>query len=135
MQNTPRYQLLMAMLLATAAVAALPAQADTIQSTHRHHVYHRGQHARRRVATLAPISPQATTGKPASLETTAPTPNEGVTAPIDQSDQETSMAPAVMQIHYPPMGDGYTNGSSAQAMDDREAAKVTGVQLRMPLGQ
>jgi hypothetical protein len=82
------------------------------------------------IARLTPAS-----HAPEADPNAAPVPNENVTPPIDNSDQSASVAPAVMQIHYPPQGDGYVSGSSAQAMDDREAAKVTGVQIHMPLDQ
>ncbi len=98
-----------------------------------HHHRHAARH--RRLAEATPIQPIAPQDRPAPTDTAAPVPNPAVTPPVDNSDQTTSVAPAVMQIHYPPMGDGYTAGSSAQAMDDREAAKVTGVQVHVPLGQ
>jgi hypothetical protein len=87
------------------------------------------------MAAAAPLQPVAPQSRPTPTDTAAPIPNSSVTPPIDNSDQETTVAPAVMQIHYPPQGDGYTSGSSAQAMDDREAAKVTGVLVKVPLGQ
>jgi len=121
-------------------LAALPAFATTPPAAakpaakpaaHRHH--HTARH--RRMAQATPIQPIAPQSRPAPTETAAPVPNTAVTPPVDNADQHMSVAPAVMQIHYPPMGDGYTTGSSAQAMDDREAAKVTGLQVHVPLGQ
>jgi hypothetical protein len=90
---------------------------------------------RHELAAISPIRPLTQPRTPSDGVSRAPMPDPAVTPPIDTSDQTTSLAPAVMQIHYPPQGDGYVSGSSAQAMDDREAAKVTGVLLRMPLGQ
>jgi hypothetical protein len=62
-------------------------------------------------------------------------PNDSVSAPIPESSPETQVAPSVFQLHYPPQGEGYVNGSSPQAMDDRNAAKATGVQVTVPLQQ
>jgi len=112
---------------------AVPASADTTQAPATRHAHRHTLH-RRHVAAITPIAPQTPPAKPAAAEAQAPVPNPAITPPIDTSDQTTSVAPAVMQIHYPPQGDGYVSGSSAQAMDDREAAKVTGVQLKVPLG-
>jgi len=131
--------------LLTAAALSLPllgvfagsSLADTVATHTGRHLHAARHHARaaRRSAALAPVPAQKPAPSTIARETAAPTPNESVTPPPDQSGQSTSVAPAVMQLHYPPMGDGYTTGSSAQAMDDREAAKVTGVQLKVPLGQ
>jgi hypothetical protein len=116
------------------ASVAVPALADTPKPKAAHHkASHHDRHAATRHASLVPPAPPKAPAAEAS--NSAPIPNESVTAPPDRNDQNTSVAPAVMQIHYPPMGDGYTTGSSAQAMDDREAAKVTGVQVKVPLGQ
>jgi hypothetical protein len=124
-----------ALVLAAPIALALPARADTAKTVphathHRHHAAHR-----RRMAAATRLQPLTPPTRPAPTETAAPVPNHAITPPIDTADQSTTVAPAVMQIHYPPQGDGYTTGSSAQAMDDREAAKVTGIQMHMPLGQ
>jgi hypothetical protein len=133
MQNTP---LTLALALTASIGLAAPALADTAQpTTPAHHTRHHVHHTARHQTALAPLTPVKPAPAPVTAQNTAPMPNESVTAPIDNHDQDTSVAPAVMQIHYPPMGDGYTTGSSAQAMDDREAAKVTGVQVKVPLGQ
>ncbi len=115
-----------------ASAPALAQAADPAAPPHPRH--HHIRHARRQAA-VAPLTTPKPAPQPVSADNAAPVPNESVTAPPDRSGQETSVAPAVMQIHYPHLGDGYTEGSSAQAMDDREAAKVTGVQMKMPLGQ
>jgi hypothetical protein len=128
MQNTPlalTFALLAGVAFAAPAIADVAPAVAPVHHT-RHHV--------RTAKHDAPIAPlTAPTAVKPVADNTAPVPNEWVTAPIDNTDQDTSVAPAVMQIHYPPMGDGYTLGSSAQAMDDREAAKVTGVQVKVPL--
>jgi hypothetical protein len=125
-------------LIATLALMASAgfAHADTSNApAKRLHIRHHHARPAAHAAALAPLGAAKPAARPVTATNTAPVPNEGVTAPIDTSDQTTSVAPSVMQIHYPPMGDGYTSGSSAQAMDDRDAAKVTGVQVKVPLGQ
>ena len=118
-----------------ALLTSAPAFAQAADSARPpHHKHHHIRHARRQAA-IAPLTAAKPGPQPVSAENNAPVPNESVTAPPDRSGQETSVAPAVMQIHYPHLGDGYTEGSSAQAMDDRQAAKVTGVQVKVPLGQ
>jgi hypothetical protein len=129
MQNTP---LAFALTLLAGVAFTAPALAETTQTTP---VAHHSRHHTRNTSPQAGIAPLKTPTPvtPAVDRNSAPVPNEWVTAPIDNTDQETTFAPSVMQIHYPPQGDGYTLGSSAQAMDDREAAKVTGLQMKMPL--
>jgi hypothetical protein len=129
MQNTP---LAFALTVLAGVVCTAPALAETAQTAPvAHHPRHHTRSAGRQAA-VAPLTAPAPVA-PAVDKNSAPVPNEWVTAPIDNTDQETTFAPSVMQIHYPPQGDGYTLGSSAQAMDDREAAKVTGVLMKMPL--
>ncbi len=121
---------------ALAALAAIqaPALADPAQPATHHARHH---HAARHQAAqaLAPIERQTPKVEPASDKTAAPVPNEWVTAPMIPALTETEVAPAVLQIHYPPQGDGFPLGSSPQAMDDREAAKVTGLEMKLPLSQ
>ncbi len=113
----------------TPGQAATPAvQARKPAHHHTTHKAHQGQQL-------------ALTPRPATLPTSpapprvgpAPTPNDGVTAPVENADPKTDLQPSVFSLHYPPQGDGYTTGSSPQAMDDRNAARATGVQLTVPL--
>jgi len=99
-----------------------------------HHARHHAAHAKA-AESLAPIERQTPKPTPISNEGAAPVPDEWVTAPTTPALTETEVAPAVLQIHYPPQGDGFPLGSSPQAMDDREAAKVTGVEMKLPIGQ
>jgi hypothetical protein len=100
---------------------------------HRHaHVHHRA--ADRATASLQPLPPAAPVDRPGTGP--APVPNLGVTPPVDNARQEqTEVQPSVFQLHYPSQGEGYVTGSSPQAMDDRNAAKATGVELTIPLKQ
>ena len=101
------------------------------QTGHRHT---RSHHHRVAARTLAPI-PAQPADRQASATTPAPVPNESVGAPNDPVASGASVAPSVFQLHYPPQGEGYVTGSSPQAMDDRNAAKATGVQMKVPLPQ
>ncbi len=115
-----------------AGAAVLPGD-PAAAPPHHAAVHHHRRHAAAKPAPIAsgalPATPAAPTSSP------APVPNEAVAAPIDDPSPQTSVAPSVFQLHYPPQGDGYTTGSSSQAMDDREAAKATGVQVKVPLPQ
>jgi hypothetical protein len=122
-----------AFALITLALAH-PAFADTMPGkAHPRPVHHAAHHSR--LAATSTITPLTAPARLAASDNAAPVPDLAIAPPVDTADQTTSLAPAVMQIHYPPQGDGYVSGSSAQAMDDRDAAKVTGVLLHMPLGQ
>ena len=101
-------------------------------------VHHASVRHHRRHTPVRPVAPlaAATPSAPATpVSSPAPVPNESVAAPIEDPAPQTSVAPSVFQLHYPPQGDGYTTGSSSQAMDDREAAKATGVEVKVPLPQ
>ncbi len=118
--------------VATGAMASPPTTTAEAAPPHHVSVHHHRRHAATKLPPLANAAP-ASPAPPASSP--APVPNEAVNAPIDDNTRETSVAPSVFQLHYPPQGDGYTTGSSSQAMDDREAAKATGVQMKVPLPQ
>ena len=122
--------------------ALLTAKATPVQATpapdkataSQRHV--RAKHHRRVAAqTPPPIRSAQPAGTQASAATPAPVPNESVTAPNDPGAPNANVAPSVFALHYPPQGDGYVTGSSPQAMDDRNAARATGVQMKMPLPQ
>ena len=124
------------LLLLTGSPACL-ADEPAAAPVHRSAAHHTGTRHRRHIPAPAahPVadSPSQPAAPPASGP--APVPNEAVNAPIDNTQQETSVAPSVFQLHYPPQGDGYTRGSTSQALDDREAAKATGVEVKVPLPQ
>ena len=120
------------------ALGWLTANGARAQATHapaasQHHA-HAKRHHRVAARTLAPTAAQPA-GQQASATTPAPVPNEWVSAPNDPAASGASVAPSVFQLHYPPQGEGYVTGSSPQAMDDRNAAKATGVQMKVPLPQ
>lgn len=116
--------------LAAADPAAAPAAPAVHHPVHHRHARHLG-HARTS-ASIQPLPPAVATPPAAGP---APVPNEAVNAPIDNPTPETNAGPSVFQLHYPPQGDGYVTGSSPQAMDDRNAAKATGVEVKVPLPQ
>ncbi len=125
--------LLMAGVVSTCvATASEPAPASAGHRTHLHPRHHHG------LRSADPASPAPAHGPlQAASATTAPAPlpNESVAAPLPHTAPETAVAPSVFQLHYPPQGDGYVTGSSPQAMDDRNAAKATGVEVTVPLPQ
>jgi hypothetical protein len=94
--------------------------------TVRHARHHTVKPPPRLNATVAP--PQLP-GSP------APVPDENAAAPPDDKPQQAEVSPGIMQLHYPPMGNGYIPGSSPQAMDDRRTAKAGGVEVTLPLHQ
>ncbi len=98
--------------------------------------HHARPHRHRRAAPKLAALPPAPPAAPASPGTTAaPVPDEAMSAPMDHTAPTSSVEPSVFQLHYPPQGDGYVTGSSPQAMDDRNAAKATGLEARIPLPQ
>ncbi len=134
-ENTTRVALL-ALALALAWLTNHAASAQTANAPARKPASQHGSHTRHhRVAARTQLPPPAPAGTQASATTPAPVPNEAVTAPDDAANPHTDVAPSVFQLHYPPQGDGYVTGSSPQAMDDRNAAKATGVQMKVPLPQ
>ena len=124
---------LTAMVVGSVASASSPETPATGSHPQRAVPHHHRKHVAAKppapLASAAPAPAAAPTSSP------APVPNEAVNAPIDNPAPETSVAPSVFQLHYPPQGEGYTTGSSSQAMDDREAAKATGVEMKVPLPQ
>ncbi len=122
--------LVLAVLTSHALAQTSPAPPPPTSTHHRHIRHHRRDAAR----TLSPVAAQPA-GTQASASTPAPVPNESVNAPTDSGPAGTNVGPSVFALHYPPQGDGYVTGSSPQAMDDRNAAKATGVQMKVPLPQ
>jgi hypothetical protein len=137
MTHRSTHALLAILLLTGAALPRAADASDQAQPTVAHHRHHAARHhhtslAAGKNAAPAPV-PTAAASTPAS--TPAPLPNESVSAPVPDKAPETSVQPSVFQLHYPPQGDGYVTGSSSQALDDRNAAKATGVQMTVPLPQ
>ncbi len=131
------YSMLIAGALAISGVGLAHADpvADDGHRDHAKHHHARHHHHRHADHTAALQNLTRPPSPPVTARTQAPIPDETVTAPASSSNPSPSVEPAVIQIHYPPMGDGYPLGSSPQAMDDREAAKVTGLEVKLPLGQ
>ena len=122
----------------SADAAASPADAASPTPPASHAAAHHGRshHRRHLVSHRTGVQPLPPPAPVASNTSPAPVPNEALSSPrADQPAPETSVAPSVFQLHYPPQGDGYVTGSSPQAMDDRNAAKATGVQVQVPLPQ
>ena len=122
-----------------AATPDSPATATTPPAAHfrahktvRKHAHHTAGSTQ---AALASPPAGGSAAAPTPAVGPAPVPNESVAAPIEHGSTDASVAPSVFQLHYPPQGDGYTTGSSSQALDDREAARATGVEVKVPLPQ
>jgi|GEM_PF-3546623 len=114
--------------------SAMPTMADQGPGPRRA-VHHR--HATRRARPafgIAPL-PAASRDRAAATVSAAPVPNENITPPAADPNPTTTLEPKVFSLHYPPQGDGYPPGSSAQDMADEGAARVNGVQLTVPLKQ
>jgi hypothetical protein len=123
--------------LLIAVACCQTAAADPAPTQAKAHQTHRAHHARHvRKADLATAA-----AKPASLPAAiagtepAPVPNEAVNDVPPGQAPETRVTPSMLQLHYPSVGDGYVQGSSPQAMDDRNAAKAPGVEVQVPLKQ
>jgi hypothetical protein len=115
-------------------LGALPALGDPGPGP-RHGVHHRAaRHHRRAAYGIAPL-PGAPRAHPTATVSAAPVPDESVTPPVVDTTPTTTLEPKVFSLHYPPQGDGYPPGSSAQDMADEGAARVNGVQLTVPLAQ
>jgi hypothetical protein len=100
---------------------------------HTHHA-DRVRHAHR---AISPPARQTAARPPAADAGTepAPVPNEAVSDVPPGQAPDTRVTPSMLQLHYPNVGDGYVQGSSPQAMDDRNAAKAPGVEVQVPLQQ
>ena len=113
---------------ATAATPA-PSAAGTIQHTrHVGHRHHTSATAASRPPNVAPAVDKATAGTQP-----APIPNENVPDVPPGQAPDTQVTPSLLQLHYPHVGDGYVQGSSPSAIDDRNTAKAPGVEMQMPL--
>lgn len=105
-------------------------KATTAPKPRRHAVRHR----RVRHAALVPGSARPlAAAAPAEPGAPAPVPNEGVDPPHDPANPDTQVTPSLMSIHYPPVGEGYVQGSSPNAIDDRNTAKAPGVEMTVPI--
>jgi len=122
------------LLLCAACCQAAADPAPTQPPTHPTHRAHHARHVRK-------ADPATAAAKPASLPPAiagtepAPVPNEAVNDVPPGQAPETRVTPSMLQLHYPSLGDGYVQGSSPQAMDDRNAAKAPGVEVQVPLKQ
>ncbi len=86
---------------------------------------------------VLPPAPSATAKLPPAIAGTepAPVPDEAVSDVPPGQAPATRVTPGLLQLHYPNVGDGYVQGSSPQAMDDRNTAKAPGVEVQVPLKQ
>jgi hypothetical protein len=54
-------------------------------------------------------------------------------APTSPVESRTHAEPTLFDLGNKYQGDGYVYGSSPQAMDDRRAMKVPGIEVKVPL--
>jgi len=103
-----------------------------------HHTRHARQARHMQRHVHKPDAPPVQAAKPlpavAGTEP-APVPNEAVADVPPGQAPATHITPSLLQLHYPSVGDGYVQGSSPQAMDDRNTAKAPGVEVQVPLQQ
>ncbi len=80
-------------------------------------------------AVAPPVQPP-----PAPELTAAPVPDRNLDPPNQALDPGVNVVPGNLQLHFPPMGNGYLPNSSSQALDNSHTPKVPGVTLSVPLG-
>jgi hypothetical protein len=97
-----------------------------------HHQAHSNTPHRTRTAG-SPARPAPPRRNPGSALTAAPVPNESVRAPTSPVESRTHAEPTLFDLGNKYQGDGYVYGSSPQAMDDRRAMKVPGIEVKVPL--
>jgi len=125
--------LLLAALACSPAIAADPSASPAAAQPGRHVRHTRHRHK----AEAVPPAPAVASKLPPAIAGTepAPVPNEAVSDVPPGQAPATQVTPSLLQLHYPSVGDGYVQGSSPQAMDDRNTAKAPGVEVQVPLQQ
>ena len=122
----------LASLLATGpARAATPTGTPARTTQHAPHVHHR--HHSSTAAARPLVAPVPTADRATAGTQPAPIPNENVPDVPPGQAPATQVTPSLLQLHYPHVGDGYVQGSSPSAIDDRNTAKAPGVEMQMPL--
>ena len=121
------------LLLLAAAGPAEQGQAPPPSAAKAKHAQHRPpHHARQPVASRA-TRPEAPRVATAPGFTPAPVPRLGKDRPGLAVESRTHAEPTLFDLGNKYQGDGYVYGSSPQGMDDRRAAKVPGVEVKVPL--
>ncbi len=130
-----------ALLLATAVCSPADAADPATPPATLHHA-NRARHARHvhrgnAGGNALPTAPSAAAKLPPAIAGTepAPVPDEAVSDVPPGQAPATRVTPGLLQLHYPNVGDGYVQGSSPQAMDDRDTAKAPGLEVQVPLKQ
>ncbi len=137
MMNTPKL-LLAASAWLTVAMASGQAFADPAAPSAdqkikaAHHVHHAHRHHGMATAAARP-APAGPADRAVPGTQPAPVPNENVSDVPPGQAPDTQVTPSLLQLHYPHVGDGYVEGSSPSAIDDRNTAKAPGVEMQMPL--
>jgi hypothetical protein len=98
--------------------------------------HHRHHHHRRPTHDLAALPPAPVPAPDPNAPAPAPVPNVDATPPqkILPPDR-ASLEPGNLQLHFPPVGEGFLPGSSSEQMDNERAPVVPGVSIEIPLSQ
>jgi hypothetical protein len=118
-------------LVLLAAAGPVPQDQGTAPARHQTHRKTPPRPAKPVAAEPARTAPPRR--DPGSAFTPAPLPNEAVTAPTSPVESRTHAEPTLFDLSRQYRGDGYVYGSSPQGMDDRRAAHVPGVEVKVPL--
>lgn len=94
---------------------------------HRHHRH------RRQATEAGKVTAPAPGARPSDGLEPAPVPNRDVGPPAAPAPTGAEVTGERLQIHYPPVGDGFLPGSSSTVIDNARAAKVPGVQVKIPV--
>jgi hypothetical protein len=118
-------------------MASAPAAAPAGHAASPTHPVRRHRRHTVRYHRAAPAAPPSQPAPQAAADgtTPAPVPNEDVGPPRKAPDTDASVDPGTLQIHYPPLGNGYLPGSSPQDMANTQTPKVPGVTVNVPLQQ
>lgn len=119
-----RSLLAVVVLLAPATLAAQ----QTPQPQH-HTRHHRAHVASARPLPILPQQPVT----PQSRFADAPTPNPDIGPPDARPPPAISVQPELLQQHVTPTGQGYTYGSTPEAIQNADTAKAPGVGIDIPV--
>lgn len=120
------------LLLLAAAAPAEQGQAPPPSAAKAKHAQHRPPHHTRQPLASRATRPEAPVATAPGF-TPAPVPDLAKTAPVSPVESRTHAEPTLFDLGNKYQGDGYIYGSSPQGMDDRRAAKVPGVEVKVPL--
>ena len=113
------------------APASLAAQHAPARHPHRHPHRHLGHDPRPHVATVPSRAPRP--GTPDGRLVDAPTPDLQIAVPAERPAPAVAVRPEILQEHVVPTGQGYTYGSTPEAIQNSNTAKAPGVGMTVPI--